>query len=184
MWIVHAKALSANSHYLKRSLSPFMVPLRAARKTAAASAIGFLSLVLTGAIASLSTTLFPARHFLESLQAQSLSTHYLMNLRSLHPFLGIVIGLAICSAALLFRNLCRESEKGLKQALYRLAIICLGTLSIGILTVLLASPVLLKLAHLLCMYVLWIALLSATHSIFFQLHLGCGPTFGTACINK
>ena len=107
----------------------------------------FLLLPLTGAIASLSTTLFPSMSLWHGiLQDFSINTHLFLKLRVLHPVLAslIVSGLtAWCFS----------------KNLNRLGFDFLLAFTVGIVTLLTLSPVYLKLAHLLIAHVLWARLL-------------------------
>lgn len=109
----------------------------------------FLVLPLTGAIAALSTTLFPSLSLWQGiLQDFSHDNHLFIKLRILHPLLASAIAAG-------FIIWCFQRN------LNRLALEFLGAFGVGIITLLTLSPVYLKLAHLLIAHVLWARLLLA-----------------------
>lgn len=107
----------------------------------------FVMLPLTGAVAALSTTLFPSVSLWQGiLQDFSENTHLFVKLRVLHPLLATMI-------ATLFVSWCYAKN------LNRLAAEFLVAMLIGVVTLLTLSPVYLKLAHLLIAHLLWARLL-------------------------
>ena len=122
------------------------------------AAFGLLSLLLlsvgiSGAIAALGDTLFPAAS-LSAGWAQDLSptAHFLLRLRGVHPLL------AVTTALLAVLHAFRAARE---PALQRPALAVLGAMSlqlmVGLANWLLLAPVLLQLLHLLMADVLWIA---------------------------
>jgi cytochrome c oxidase assembly protein subunit 15 len=110
--------------------------------------IGFVCLPLTGAIASLSTTLFPSISLWQGILQDFAGgdTHLFIKLRILHP---IIASLLSCS----FIAWCFQKN------LNRLAFEFMFAVFIGVITLMTLSPVYLKLAHLLIAHVLWSRLL-------------------------
>lgn len=107
----------------------------------------FVLLPLTGAVAALSTTLFPSVSLWQGiLQDFSESTHLFVKLRILHPLLALLI-------TTVFVVWCYAKN------LNRLAAEFLVAMLIGVLTLLTLSPVYLKLTHLLIAHLLWARLL-------------------------
>ena len=107
----------------------------------------FILLAVSGAIASLSTTLFPAISLFQGiLQDFSEHSHLFIRLRVLHPLLAISIagGFIIW----LFKN-----------DFSRAAIEFMLALFVGVITLLTLSPVYLKLGHLLIAHLLWARLI-------------------------
>lgn len=103
----------------------------------------FVLLAISGAIASLSTTLFPSISLFEGiLQDFSNNSHLFIRLRILHPLLALSIGGSFMYW--LFKN---EHS--------RTALEFLVALFIGVITLLTLSPVYLKLGHLLIAHLLW-----------------------------
>lgn len=107
----------------------------------------FVLLPLTGAVAALSTTLFPSVSLWQGiLQDFSESTHLFVKLRILHPLLALLI-------TTVFVAWCYAKN------LNRLAVEFLVAMLIGVVTLLTLSPVYLKLTHLLIAHLLWARLL-------------------------
>lgn len=109
--------------------------------------LGFVILPLTGAVAALSTTLFPSVSLWQGiLQDFSENTHLFVKLRVLHPLLASLIACA-------FMAWCYAEN------LNRLAAEFLVAMVIGFVTLLTLSPAYLKLTHLLIAHLLWARLL-------------------------
>ncbi len=103
----------------------------------------FILLAVSGAIASLSTTLFPSISLFQGiLQDFSGDSHIFVRLRILHPLLAVTI--AGSFIYWLYNN---------NQS--RLAAEFLFAIFVGIITLLTLSPVYLKLSHLLIAHLLW-----------------------------
>lgn len=106
-----------------------------------------------GSVASLSTTLFPHSDLMESFRQEfSSSKHWILAWRSLHPVFAILGGLIFLS---LFRWKFSEPDSGKMKELRLLAIVLTAALSIGVLTLLLQSPLVLKLLHLSLAHGIW-----------------------------
>lgn len=109
----------------------------------------FILLPLTGAIAALSTTLFPAISVWQGiLQDFSTQSHLFIRLRILHPLFAVTIGVFFISW-LYIKNQTRFAME------FTFAVF------IGIITLVTLSPVYLKLAHLGLAHYLWSRLLRA-----------------------
>ncbi len=103
----------------------------------------FALLPLTGAMAALSTTLFPSVSLWQGiLQDFTGEAHLFVKLRVLHPLIASMI-------AILFAVWCYSKN------LNRLAFEFLIAMLVGAVTLLTLSPVYLKLAHLLIAHLLW-----------------------------
>lgn len=104
-------------------------------------------LPLTGAIAALSSTLFPSVSLLQGVvQDFSGESHLFIRLRGLHPFFATVIGLFFVSWCFM-------------KNLNRLALEFLVAIAVGFVTLMTLSPAYLKLAHLLIAHLLWARLI-------------------------
>jgi heme a synthase len=115
----------------------------------------FILLVgMTGTLAALSDTLFPASSFASALvQDFSSTANWLERLRLLHPVSAVVAGLFLCW--LLLRGVRRPADRRLTiGVLVLLALQC----ALGIADVLLLAPLWLQITHLLGADLLWIAL--------------------------
>ncbi len=118
---------------------------------------------VSGAIAALGDTLFPATSLTAGLQ-QDLSTtaHFLLRLRIFHPVL------AVCAAiffGLIAISVIRNSTSAQDQrAAWAVALLVVVQLYAGAMNVLLLAPVWLQIIHLLLANCLWIALVILTYS--------------------
>jgi heme a synthase len=125
--------------------------------------MGFLLIAITGAWASLSTTLFPSTSLLDGFAKDfDSASHIVLKLRGFHPVFGILIGGGLSLA--LYRI-----SSGLNVFLGRVALLCSALIAtgivVGMLTLFMLSPVPLKLVHLLLAHLLW-----ATAVFFYHFH--------------
>ena len=128
----------------------------------------FILICLTGAIAALSTTLFPSENLIDGLKNDfSTDSHYLLKLRGLHPLMGVFIGGLLSISAFVLSQYARDEDT--KKQTYNLFIVILCGIIVGGSTLILLSPVFMKLIHLAMTYLIWIQLifwiitLKATH---------------------
>ncbi len=115
--------------------------------------ICFLALAVTGAWASLSTTLFPSTSLLDGLMKDmESSSHLVLKIRGIHPLLGILVGGSLSFGLYKISN-------QLNAFLGRIALAGSGLIAIGIviglMTLFLLSPIPLKIIHLLLAHSLW-----------------------------
>ena len=126
--------------------------------------LGVLFIGMTGAIAALGDTLFPATSLLAGLQQDvNPGSHVLLRLRGLHPIVAIGVGLYLIG---LIRTLQAKSQIGgnVWGALVGLIILQLAA---GALNVILLAPVWLQLIHLLLADSLWIGLILVSDRFLF-----------------
>ena len=148
-------ALTLAAHFLSRSEAFTRRTIRFTRLPLAVTGItATLLLGVSGTLAALSDTLFPATSLSAAFaQDFSASGGWLLRLRILHPLTAVIAGLFICW--LLMRSFARPSER-------KLALLVLGLLllqfALGLADVTLLAPVWLQIVHLLGADVLWIAL--------------------------
>jgi heme A synthase len=117
---------------------------------------GLVAVAVTGAVAALGNTLFPVRSLAEGLQQDfSPTSHFLLRLRVLHPFLGVGFGVltAVVAALTAFRS---GAQRVLVVAGVVLSLVVVQ-LFCGFANLLLLAPVWLQLVHLLLADSLWIA---------------------------
>ena len=143
-----AHFLSRREAFTRRTIRFTQLPLAVTGITAT------LLLGVTGTLAALSDTLFPATSLSAAFaQDFSASGGWLLRLRILHPLTAVIAGLFICW--LLLRSIARPSER-------KLALLVLGLLllqfALGLADVTLLAPVWLQILHLLGADLLWIAL--------------------------
>jgi heme A synthase len=119
-----------------------------------ASLVAFTVLGITGALAALADTLYPA-HSLAAAFAQDLNPQagLLVRLRAMHPFVAAAVGLWLMYYA---------SLRGARTQAVSRAVIALVVLQLlaGALNLLLLAPVAMQLIHLLLADLLWIALVA------------------------
>lgn len=130
------------------------------RIVAAILAVGLVGMILvgmSGAVAALGDTLFPADSLREGLlQDVSPAAHFLVRLRVLHPLLAVSIGvylLFVAGALAFWRK--ERSVRRLARAVLSLLAIQIGA---GVINLILLAPVWLQLVHLLLADLLWVTL--------------------------
>lgn len=113
----------------------------------------FLVIAVTGAWASLSTTLFPSSSLFDGLTRDLDSgSHLVLKIRILHPLLGLSVGSFLSFG--LYKLSLRVNSFLSRVAIVGSSLIALGVV-IGFLTLILLSPIPLKLTHLLLAHMLW-----------------------------
>jgi heme A synthase len=137
------------------------VRLRGRGKVGALFALGLcgtLLVAVSGAVAALGDTLFPASSLAQGLRQDfSTAAHFLVRLRALHPLLAVGIGCYAVASASYVNNFFRPAERT-KRLTSILTTLFLLQLGVGILNVSLLAPVPLQLTHLLLADLFWIAL--------------------------
>lgn len=119
---------------------------------------GTLLIAVSGGVAALGDTLFPASSLAQGIRQDfSSAAHFLIRLRVLHPLFAVGIGLYVVAAASYVNNFLHTGQrtKRLTSILTTLFLVQLGA---GILNVSLLAPVWLQLTHLLLADLFWIAL--------------------------
>lgn len=119
----------------------------------------FLALGVTGAIAALANTIYPALSLNEGLLADlNENSHYLIRLRAFHPMMGILIGCGLTLSLWISSQFTKDDEIIFKRRTLRAAAGCLFGVVIGATTLLTLSPPTMKLVHLTMTYTIWILL--------------------------
>jgi heme a synthase len=128
--------------------------------TIALLAAGVLLVSVSGAVAALGDTLFPATSLAHALEQDlSPTAHVLIRLRLFHPTLAVLVALALMAIApRLPVDGAQPAARGLAHGA-RVAVIAALQLGLGALNVLLLAPVWLQLVHLLVADLLWIAVM-------------------------
>ena len=148
-------ALTLAAHFLSRGEAFTRRTIRFTQLPLAITGITVtLLLGVTGTLAALSDTLFPATSLSAAFaQDFSASGGWLLRLRILHPLTAVIAGLFICW--LLVRSFRRPSDR-------KLALLVLGLLvlqfALGLADVTLLAPLWMQILHLLGADLLWIAL--------------------------
>jgi heme A synthase len=127
------------------------------RRAFGAAAVALLLVGVSGAVAALGDTLFPASSFVEGLQDDlSPTSHVFLKLRLWHPVMAVLAsGYLLGLSAALPRRLPGGSIRPLALTLGALVVIQVG---IGLLNVALLAPVWTQLLHLLMADATWIVL--------------------------
>ncbi len=120
-------------------------------------AIGLMVVAVTGVVASLGNTLFPAATLREGiLQDLDPASHLLLRLRVLHPFFAIgagLLALAVAMGALHWRS----QAVALGRMARNVTALVITQWVLGATTLLLLAPIPMQLLHLITADVLWIA---------------------------
>jgi cytochrome c oxidase assembly protein subunit 15 len=121
-------------------------------------ALGVFVVGVSGAVAALGDTLFPATSLAHALEQDlSPTSHLLLRLRVIHPSLAVVVAFALMVVAPRLPIEDGDGRTGLAPG-SRVALLAAVQVGLGSLNVLLLAPVWLQLVHLLVADLLWIAL--------------------------
>ncbi|HVF27844.1 MAG TPA: COX15/CtaA family protein [Pyrinomonadaceae bacterium] len=130
----------------------------------APSLILTLVLAASGAIAALGDTLFPSSSLTEGLRQDfSATSHFLIQLRLLHPLLAVVTAvylIIVAASSIIIRP--GMTTKNLARGLIALVLIQMGT---GLLNVALLAPIWLQIVHLLLADAVWVVLVLLSASM-------------------
>jgi heme A synthase len=119
--------------------------------------IGTLILAVSGAVAALGDTLFPAESLAAGFdQDVSPTAHFLIRLRLLHPVLALIVG----SIVLIVASVANVQRPGkwVRQSMLTVTALVVVQLLVGLVNVALLAPIWLQLVHLLLADLLWMAL--------------------------
>jgi len=126
-------------------------------------AVGLLGVVLvgaSGAVTALGDTLFPSRSLAEGLQQDfSRASHFLIQLRVIHPILAILVGIYSILAGLLAAA--RRPSQTTRWFARALIAIFVAQLIVGVVNVALLAPIAIQIMHLLLADLVWLTLLLA-----------------------
>lgn len=140
----------------------------------AAGLAGMMFLGMSGAVAALGDTLFPAGSLGEGLrQDLSPTAHLLIRLRLLHPAIAVLVGAYLVVAASLAAS---AQEASIRRLLRRAltALILIQGLA-GALNVVLLAPIWLQIVHLLLSDAIWITLVLYTASALARVEAEAAP---------
>ncbi len=128
-------------------------------KKGAGIVVGLLAVILvgiSGALAALGDTLFPATSLSGSLRSDfSTASHFLLRLRLLHPALAIIGGAYVIW---LFARCMVNSSRVVRRLAVGLTLLVAVQLCLGALNVLLLAPIWLQMTHLLVGDLVWVFL--------------------------
>jgi cytochrome c oxidase assembly protein subunit 15 len=118
--------------------------------------LGLLIVGMSGAIASLGDTLFPARSLTEGLaQDRDPTAHVLLRLRVWHPALALVTGSLLIALAVAGRRW--HDDPRLERAARIVGTMVMVQWSVGLLALVMLVPMALQLLHLITADLLWLA---------------------------
>ena len=131
-------------------------------------AIAILLVGVSGAIAALGDTLFPATSWSAAMAADlSATAHLLVRLRLAHPFIAVVAALWLLWCA--HRLGSSGGGTRLRRSTLWLRIAVYAQVAAGLLNLALLAPILMQLLHLLLAQLVWVAfVLFASHVVAFQ----------------
>lgn len=136
---------------------------------------GMMLLGVSGAIAALGDTLFPAGSLAEGVAADfSAGAHLFLRLRIFHPLIAVVVAVYFLIAA----NVLAELQPGvLVRRMARIATgLFLAQLAVGVVNLLLLAPVWMQLVHLLLADFVWMAfVVLCAESLFPREATASGP---------
>lgn len=149
-------ALTLTAHYAGGAPAPRWRAAGARGGLLGGAALALLLVGVSGAVAALGDTLWPAASLDEALQQDlSPTAHVLIRLRILHPLLAAATSLALLYLAARLAS-DRAVPRGRPPA-RALALLCVLQVACGGLNVLLLAPIAVQLLHLLLADLLWIA---------------------------
>ena len=150
-------AMTLAARWLHDGPAGFAIGGRGGRAgTIALLAGGVLLVSVSGAVAALGDTLFPASSLAHALEQDlSPASHVLLRLRVIHPTLAVIVTLALIVVAPRVRT-ADDDARGMAPG-NRVALLAGIQAAMGALNVLLLAPVWLQLVHLLLADLLWIA---------------------------
>lgn len=157
-------ALAVTAQWLSKSHRRFSVVKN--RVEIAAVVFGLLAIIcigITGSLAALGDTLFPAASLKSSLIQDFSSGNVLLRLRFLHP-VAAALG-AIYVLWIVLKNAKKEGHSS--KLIKALAGVLVGQIGLGILNVLLLAPVWLQLVHLFTAELFWILVVLASANLLF-----------------
>lgn len=143
----------------RRAKDDPILSIRMRKRLPIVAGVVFLILGMTGAIAALSTTLFPSLSLLEGFQADfDQASHFLLRLRTVHPTMGVFAGVGLVLLFYFAAEIAPAEETTYRRRSWYVIGIMATTVILGSVTLLWLSPVPLKLVHLFLAHTLGIAL--------------------------
>ena len=121
-----------------------------------AALLGLVVLGVSGAIAALGDTLFPARSLAEGFRQDIAGgAHLLLRLRVIHPLLAVAVGTLLLATAAVASLL--RPGRAVRRAALALASLVVLQLTAGLVNLALLAPVWMQLVHLLFADAVWLA---------------------------
>ncbi len=163
-------SLSLTAWWSSDDRTPARSPLPAGTLPVAILLVGLLILGVSGAVAALGDTLFPAAGISEALQSDfSTQSHLLLQLRIYHPLVAFLV------AILLMANVHLAFRRPVGEGTRKIAMLALGfflvQFGLGITNLLLLAPVWMQILHLAAADLLWISTVLFASSMIRALQL-------------
>ena len=128
----------------------------------ALAVVGIFFVGASGSLAALSSMLFPSGTLAEGMAKDfAASSHFLLRLRVSHPIVAVITGVFLIFLASWLRGRAKESA-AVKRWSDRLSILVIIQLIAGAATLLMLSPIVMQLIHLLLADLVWIAFVLMT----------------------
>jgi heme A synthase len=149
-------SLTLTAHWLSDGADLQLRRRPAVTAAVLATTAGLLLVGVSGAVAALGDTLFPAASLEGALRADlSASSHVLIRLRIVHPTLAVIVAGALLLT--IFRLPIDAGDRRGQRALHALAALVVVQVVAGLANVLLLAPVWMQMLHLLLADAIWIA---------------------------
>jgi heme A synthase len=149
-------ALSLTAWWSSGGPTPVAAGMRAVGAPVTVLLLGLLLLGMSGAVAALGDTLFPAVSFAEGLRQDfAPGAHLLLQLRIYHPVLAVVVSFVVLGVSLRLGH--PESDPTTFRLAAITVVLFLAQLLIGVVNLLLLAPVWLQLVHLLVADLIWVS---------------------------
>jgi heme A synthase len=140
--------------------APLWRQWRGAPKPIVAAVPVAIIVAVSGAIAALGDTLYPAASMASGIRQEfSSAASALLRLRVLHPALAVVSAIVLVAAAVSAR---RAGPPAAARMGTLVALLVFGQLAVGVLNMVLLAPVWMQIVHLLIADLLWVALVVLT----------------------
>ena len=157
-------ALALTAQWLSKGYRRFSVVKKRAEIVAVAfGLLATMSIGITGSLAALGDTLFPATSLRASLIQDFSSGNVLLRLRFLHPAAAVVGAMFVLW--IILRSPKRDGRVSTQVLI--LAGVLIGQIGLGILNVLLLAPMWLQLVHLLVAELFWVLVVLASANLLF-----------------
>lgn len=156
--------------WVRRPKDDGIMSARMQKRLPIVATVVFLILGVSGAIAALSTTLFPTLSLLEGFRADfDPASHFLLRLRTVHPTMGVFAGVGLVILFYLAAEIAPTEEKVYRRRAWSVIGVMSVTVILGSVTLLWLSPIPLKLVHLLLAHSLGITLTAWWQSLRYKI---------------
>jgi heme A synthase len=158
-------ALALTAQWLSKGYGRFsFVKSRTEIMAVTLGLLAIMCIGITGSLAALGDTLFPATSLRASFIQDFSSANLLLRLRFLHP-VAAAIG-AIYVVWIILKN--SKTQRRLSHQVIALAVVLIAQIGLGILNVMLLAPVWLQIVHLLVAELFWVLTVLASANLLFS----------------